>query len=82
MRSQDQALARRLISLRRDISEYRLEKTVAEARDAIDEAVEQEEEKHDDFAELNDAPPDQFCPILKEFGVTRLNVHSRRFSVF
>ena len=79
MRCRDEVLARRLISLLRDISEYRLEKTIAEARDAIDEAVEQEEEKHDDFAELH--PPDQLCPILKEIGVSRRKLQSRRFWV-
>ena len=44
MRTKDRELARKLISLRKDISDFRLEKSVAETREIIEEAMEVEDE--------------------------------------
>ena len=82
MRTQDQELARHLISLRHDIHMVKLQKSTAQAQEMIEDAMEQEEEKKDELSEICDSPPDLFSPMLKQVGVTRMNISRRRFSVF
>ena len=82
MRVQDQVIARQLVALRKEIHRVKLEKLTAEHQDMIEDACEMESERRDELAEIDDAPPDLFSPILKQFGVTHLNISTRRFSVF
>ncbi len=82
MRSQDQSLARCLIALRHDIQIVKLQRSTAQHQEEIEDAMDQEEEKRDELSDICDAPPDQFSPMLKQYGVTRMNISRRRFSVF
>jgi len=81
MQQLDQELARTLIALRRDIHNVKLQMSYARHQEDLEEAIEIEEQR-DDLGELCDDLPDQFSPALRNCGVTRMNIHSRRFSVF
>ena len=78
MREQDHALARRLVELRRDIQELKLQRSYEEHQDILDEAIDMIDAKD----ELFDRPPDAFSPTLKHCGLTKMNLSTRRFSVF
>jgi len=82
MRNQDQILARTFVYLRHNISNYKLERSVAHHTEIIEDAVEIEIEKHNEFSDVLDHPPDQFNARLKQVGVTPMNINHRRFSVF
>ena len=82
MRNLDQELARTLITLRHDIHEVKLARSVATHQEIIEEAMEVEAEKKLECADLIVDSQDQIDPVLKQFGVTRMNISSRRFSVF
>ena len=78
MREQDHALARRLVELRQDIQQVKLQRSYQEHQDILEEAI----DMIDDKDKLFDALPDAFSPTLKQCGVTKMNLSTRRFSVF
>ena len=82
MKKQDQELARQLVSLRHEIRQIKLQKTCDEHREMLDD-MEQQLAEREEMSELCDLPVDQMSPApLKQMGVTRMNIASRRFSVF
>lgn len=82
MRLSDHKLARQLLSLRRDIHQVKLQHSSAQHKVVLEEAFDQIKDERDEIAEVCDLPPDQLSPTLKQFGVTRMNLSTRRFSVF
>ena len=78
MREQDHALARRLVELRRDIQQVKLQRSYQEHQDILEEAIDMVDGKDILF----DGLPDAFSPTLKHCGVTKMNLSTRRFSVF
>lgn len=83
MKEEDAILARRLLNIRKDMYRLKLSLSTERHRMILDEAMEIEEER--DELEKNrdcDITPEPFSPTLKQYGVTRMNIHSRRFSVF
>jgi hypothetical protein len=84
MRGEDQTLARRLISIRQEIHELKLEWSCDEHRMILEEAREELDED-DLLAELCDSPlhigPQGPMAPFKELGITRMNISRRRFSV-
>ena len=81
MRDQDKELAKELMKIRQTIREIKLQRCTEQNRETLEDAIEMEEERMA-FSELFDFVPEQFSPALKSAGVTRMNIHSRRFSVF
>ena len=86
MRQQDQDLARTLVSLRRDLHEVKLARCAAEHRELLEDAMEAEEERDDELhgraGQVCDALPEARSPALRNYGLTRMNITARRFSVF
>ncbi|XP_064652288.1 protein FAM167A-like [Lineus longissimus] len=84
MRGEDQAIARRLITIRQEIHELKLEWSCDEHKMVLEEAREELDED-DLLAELCDSPLDigPLSPMapFKELGITRMNISRRRFSV-
>ncbi|CAH1794309.1 unnamed protein product [Owenia fusiformis] len=83
MKQEDQILARQLVALRHEINRVRLEKSCDEHRETIDDAMYELEEQAEEYTSLCDTPTDLLSPTpLRQIGVTRMNITSRRFSVF
>ncbi|XP_019641661.1 PREDICTED: protein FAM167A-like [Branchiostoma belcheri] len=85
MRSQDQALARQLMSLRKEIHRLKLQKSCNEHQEMLEEVHEMLEDQ-DELSELScDMPLNGYHrnlgTPLRQFGVTKMNIHSRRFSL-
>ena len=82
MRTQDQVLARTLIRLRDDLREVKLQRSCAAHEELLEDAMDIEEER-EILSELScDYIPNPFSPTLKQAGLTKLNIETRRFSVF
>ena len=80
MKLEDEALARRLIALKTDIRDLRLQRSSTAHRELIEDAIAAENDVINDVA---DSPLDsQIDPALRHCGVTRMNISTRRFSVF
>ncbi|KAL3888201.1 hypothetical protein ACJMK2_000578 [Sinanodonta woodiana] len=81
MRSQDQDLARQFLSIRHDIHQLKLQKSCEEHKEMLEDLTQDLEEAHEldricDFSLpdfVNESP-------LRQIGVTRMNLSSRRFS--
>ncbi|XP_077990403.1 protein FAM167A-like [Glandiceps talaboti] len=85
MRSQDQSLARQLMKIHREIQRLRLEQSCEAHQSMLDE-VQYTIEEVDEMADVCDMPMDaDFLRIIKtpltHFGVTRMNLSTRRFSL-
>ena len=88
MKSQDHRLAVQLMRLRSEIQQLKLQKSCHEHRELIDTATEcAQEDKEAQQPALCD-PPFRASGMLlalekplKDFGVTRLNLFARRFSL-
>ena len=83
MREHDAILARHFLNIRKEIYQLKLERSTEKHRMILDEARDIEEER-DELQQSTDCDdtPEPFSPTLKHCGVTRMNIHSRRFSVF
>lgn len=80
MRTQDQLLARQLLSIRSDIHQLKLARSCEEHQDMLDD-VQSELEDLQEFADVLDLPtPCLTDSPLKHLGVTRMNFSARRFS--
>ncbi|XP_047483334.1 uncharacterized protein LOC125035167 [Penaeus chinensis] len=85
MRQQDQQLARQLMQLRIEFQRVRLLRSCNNHQALVDEVRnEAEEARTFESSDLCDVPQDlreAFSPVLREIGVTRMNITSRRFSL-
>ncbi|XP_071804339.1 protein FAM167A-like isoform X1 [Asterias amurensis] len=88
MKSQDHRLAIQLMRLRSDIQQLKLQKSYHEYRELIDTATESAQEGREQQTPLCDLPFRRENGLLfalekplKDFGVTRLNLFARRFSL-
>ncbi|KAH9518635.1 hypothetical protein Btru_005821 [Bulinus truncatus] len=80
MRSQDQTLARQLLSIRHDLHKLKLRRCTEQHQDLIDE-FQSELEDIQEFSYVLDIPqPVYGNNPLKHIGVTRMNLSARRFS--
>ncbi|XP_002738562.1 protein FAM167A-like [Saccoglossus kowalevskii] len=86
MRTQDQSLARQLMNIHREIQRLRLEQSCEAHRDMLDE-VQYTIEEQDEMTDVCDmqAMDPNLLRIMKSplghFGVTRMNLNARRFSL-
>nr|XP_045610456.1 uncharacterized protein LOC123765768 [Procambarus clarkii] len=84
MRQQDQHLARQLMQLRIELQRVRLLRSCNNHQALVDEVTNEAEEAKTYEASDCELPADlrdTFCPVLREIGVTRMNITSRRFSL-
>ncbi len=82
MRKQDYALAKQLVRLREEIQHLRLQRCYIQHKELLDDAIEDEQEERDlEASDLCDLPPRLFSPELKHYGLTKMNMTTRRFSV-
>ncbi|XP_061189932.1 protein FAM167A-like [Saccostrea echinata] len=79
MRSQDQALARKLLSLRQDIHQLKLNRSCQEHREMLDDVTKDMEEMQQ-LKDISDLHVDTVENPLKHLGVTSYNLTARRFS--
>ncbi|KAK6967700.1 protein FAM167A [Biomphalaria glabrata] len=80
MRSQDQTLARQLLSIRQDLHKLKLRRCTEQHQDLIDD-FQSELEDLQEFSYVLDLPqPVYGNNPLKHIGVTRMNLSARRFS--
>lgn len=81
MRSQDEALARQLLSLRHDIYKLKLKRSCEEHQEMMDD-VKLDLEEIDELHQICDLPFEKlYDNPLKHLGVTRMNINDRRFSL-
>ena len=84
MRNADQELARTLVTLRHDLHNLKLEFSCNEHRMVLED-VQYDLEEEDILSELCDSPlgigPLSPLAPLKQFGVTKMNIERRRFSL-
>ncbi|KAI7805071.1 protein FAM167A [Triplophysa rosa] len=83
MRLQDQQLALQLMRLRSDINDLRIVQTCNQHRIMLNDVTFELEER-DDMSGLCDVPMSPGLGLstpLKVIGVTKMNIHSRRFSL-
>lgn len=81
MREMDQALARQLLSLRHEIQDIRLRWSCEDHKTLVEDIrIELEELQY--LGEITDVPVHllEFHNPLKHWGVTKLNIHNKRFS--
>lgn len=81
MRKMDQALARQLLSLRHEIQDIRLRWSCEDHKTLVEDIrIELEELQY--LGEITDVPVHllEFHNPLKQWGVTKLNIHNKRFS--
>ncbi|XP_060074920.1 protein FAM167B-like [Ylistrum balloti] len=81
MRSQDQALARTLLSLRHDIHQLKLQRSCDAHKDMLEE-VKLDMEDIQEIRDISDSPSDVLENPFKHLGVTPMNLSARRFSIF
>lgn len=85
MRQQDQQLAKQLLQLRVEVQRLRLLHSCLATSCLLEEVASgAEEAKILETSDLCDLPPDlrdTFSPVLREMGLTRMNITSRRFSL-
>lgn len=85
MRQQDQQLARQLLQLRVEVQRLRLLHSCLATSCLLEEVASgAEEARMLETSDLCDLPPDlreTFSPVLREMGLTRMNITSRRFSL-
>ncbi|XP_022103644.1 protein FAM167A-like [Acanthaster planci] len=86
MKSQDHVLAMQLMRLRSEIQQLRLQRSITEHKELIEDAAYSMEEELEQKTGLCDTPVlGIFLPgldnPLKDFGVTRMNLNARRFSL-
>ena len=81
MRSQDETLARTLLSIRQDIHQLKLERSCEEHRDMLDD-ITMDIEETSQINEFCDLPIMDYVSDtpLKHLGVTRMHLNARRFS--
>ncbi|KAK3088027.1 hypothetical protein FSP39_013666 [Pinctada imbricata] len=79
MRSQDQILARKLLSLRQDIHQLKLKRSCQEHREIIED-VQTDLEENQQTRSVCDLPTNSVENPLKHLGVTSYNFTARRFS--
>lgn len=81
MRTQDQDIARKLLSLRQEMNALRLQWSCDEHKEMLEEAQCDLEEMHE-LQDICDTPLDSVQPHqLKQIGVTKMNLNTRRFSI-
>ncbi|XP_076457202.1 uncharacterized protein LOC143291262 [Babylonia areolata] len=80
MRTQDQQLARQLLTIRSDLHRLKLARSCEEHQDLLDD-VQSELEELEEFADVLDLPTVITDSPLKHLGVTRMNFSARRFSI-
>ncbi|CAL1586345.1 unnamed protein product [Knipowitschia caucasica] len=84
MRVQDQQLARQLMALRGDINQLKIEQTCHLHRRMLNDAtysLEERDELSDLLCECPVTPGLGLSAPLRLIGVTKMNIHSRRFSL-
>ena len=81
MRSQDQELARTLLTLRQDIQQLKLKRSYEDHKEMLDD-VQCDMEEVQEMKDVCDLPIDTPENPLKRLGVTPMNFSSRRFSIF
>nr|XP_043905479.1 protein FAM167A isoform X1 [Solea senegalensis] len=84
MRLQDQQLARQLMRLRSDINKLKIEQTCHLHRRMLNDAtfgLEERDELSDLLCECPVTPGLGLSAPLRLIGVTKMNIHSRRFSL-
>ncbi|XP_075051317.1 protein FAM167B [Mixophyes fleayi] len=84
MQSLDHLLARKLMLLRSQISQVKIEQTCERHKEMLDDATFDLEDCDEDSDLLCDIPPRAAFSLstpLKHIGVTRMNINSRRFSL-
>ncbi|XP_038051465.1 protein FAM167A-like [Patiria miniata] len=86
MKSQDHVLAMQLMRLRSEIQQLRLQRSISAHKELIEDAAYSMEEEIEQKTGLCDTPViGVFLPgldnPLKDFGVTRMNLNARRFSL-
>jgi len=81
MKSQDQVLARTLLTLRHDIHQLKLKRS-CEAHKELMEDVKSDMEDLQEIRDISDSPIDALDNPFKHLGVTPMNFSSRRFSIF
>lgn len=80
MRTQDQMLARQLLTIRHDIHQLKLARSCEEHRDMLDD-VQSELEELEELSDVLDLPLHGLNDNpLKHLGVTKMNLNARRFS--
>ncbi|ELU10829.1 hypothetical protein CAPTEDRAFT_223646 [Capitella teleta] len=82
MKEQDEELARTLVKLRRELHKLKLERCSAEHRALLEDAIDAEQELHEPSCRISDSIPEALSPTLRNYGLTRMNITARRFSVF
>lgn len=81
MRTQDQDIARKLLSLRHEMNALKLQWSCDEHKEMLEEAQCDLEEMHE-LQDICDTPLDSVQPHqLKQIGVTKMNLNARRFSI-
>ena len=78
MQSEDQELAKMLLSLHQGIREMKLQRCCEKNREVLDEAIEITD---DPATRITDSLPQTLSSRLKDVGLTKMNIKGRRFSV-
>ncbi len=82
MKVEDEALARRLVTIKSDLRDLRLQRSSTAAKELIEDAIDAEAESGA-VSLMSDTPTEQHIdPALRQCGVTINNIRARRFSVF
>lgn len=81
MRSQDQELARTLLTLRHDIHQLKMKRSYEEHKEMLED-VKCDMEEVQEMKDICDLPIDTPENPLKRLGVTPMNISARRFSIF
>ncbi|XP_062891411.1 protein FAM167A [Mobula hypostoma] len=84
MQSLDQQLARRLMSLRREIHRLKVEQVCHQHKEMLDDVtygLEECEEQSDLLCDIPLKAAFSLSTPLKHIGVTKMNINSRRFSL-
>jgi len=81
MRSEDEVLARKLLSIRQDIHKLKLQRSCQEHQEMLDDVTMDMEENYV-IHEISDIPLTDSVndTPLKHLGVTRMHLSARRFS--
>lgn len=81
MRQEDEVLARKLLSIRHDIHQLKLQRSCEEHQDMLDD-VTMDMEENDELQEISDFPIKDSVhdTPLKHLGVTKMHLSARRFS--
>ena len=82
IKKSDEMIASQLLALYTEIRQYKYTCNCQLYREMMETAIDNEDKKDELSHHHVDTIPERLCATLKQWGLTRINLQRRRFSIF